>query len=174
MGIGRDAYGRDGQSRSTVVGFAEVEVDLEIGKVDVVDFLAVADVGTVMHPRNLGGQILGGAMFGVGHALYQKWVYDQEYGVALAKRFYNTRPPSILDAPRKMAWDAVNIPDPETPVGARGVGEPPLGAAYGSVMAAIIDAIGPDKFSRAPVTLDMVLMALEAGKRVHDPLTANI
>jgi CO/xanthine dehydrogenase Mo-binding subunit len=174
MGVARDAYERDGQSRSTVVGFAEVEVDTETGAIKLVDLLAVADVGTVINPRSLGGQILGGVMLGVGHALFQKWVYDQHYGVALAKRFYNNKPPSILDAPVDMKWHAVNLPDPETPVGARGVGEPPVGAAYGAVMNAIIDAIGPDMFQRAPVTLDMILTSLEAGKRVHEPLAANI
>ena len=47
----------------------------------------------------------------------QKWVYDQHYGVPLAKRFYQTKPPTILDAPAKMQWAALDIPDPETPVG---------------------------------------------------------
>src|SRR5213078_3224565 len=105
-------------------------------------------------------QILGGAMLGIGHAISQRWVYDQHYGVPLAKRFHYNRPPTILDAPQKMAWDAVNLPDPETPVGARGVGEPPVGAGYGAVMNAIADAIGDEIFRRTPVTPDIVLTAL--------------
>ena len=55
------------------------------------DYLAVADVGTVIHPHALGGQILGRSMLGMGHALGQKMVYDQHYGVPLAKRFYQNR-----------------------------------------------------------------------------------
>ena len=82
MGVARDNYGRDGASKSYVAGFAEVEVDVETGVYRVLDFLAVADVGTVIHPRNLGGQILGGVMLGFGHAHAQHWVYDQQYGVA--------------------------------------------------------------------------------------------
>ena len=58
-------------------------------------------VGTVIHPRSLGGQICGGIMLGLGHAIGQQWVYDQHYGVPLAKRFYNSKPPTILDAPAK-------------------------------------------------------------------------
>ena len=50
---------------------------------------------------------------------------------------------------------ALDIADPETPVGARGVGEPPVGAGYGAVLNAIADAVGVDVFRRAPVTADM-------------------
>ena len=174
MGVAKDAYKRDGESRSFVAGFAEVEVDVETGKYYILDFLAVADVGTVLHPRNVGGQILGRSMLGIGHAIGQKWVYDQHYGVALARRMYQTRPPSILDAPEKMAWATVDIPDPETPVGARGIGEPPVGAGTAAVLNAISDAIGDEIFRRAPVTLDMILTSLEAGRPVTDQLTANI
>ena len=73
-------------------------------------------------------------MLGIGHALRQKWVYDQHYGVPLAKRFYQNKPPTILDAPANMQWDALDIPDPETPVGARGIGEPPVAAGFGAVL----------------------------------------
>ena len=59
MGVAKDTYPRDGQSRSFVAGFAEVEIDVETGKYHILDYLAVADVGTVVHPRALGGQILG-------------------------------------------------------------------------------------------------------------------
>jgi CO/xanthine dehydrogenase Mo-binding subunit len=174
MGVGKDNYPHDGQSRSFVAGFAEVEVDVETGKYRILDYLAVADVGTVIHPRNVGGQILGRSMLGIGHAIGQKWVYDQHYGVALAKRFYQNRPPTILDAPEKMAWATVDLPDPETPVGARGIGEPPVGAGACAVMNAISDALGDEIFRRAPVTLDMILTALEAGRPTTEPLTAHI
>jgi len=174
MGVGKDDYKRDGRTMSYVIGFSEVEVDLETGKCEVIDYAAVADVGLVLHPASLGGQIFGGGMLGLGHALSQKWVYDQHYGVALAKRFHHNRPPTILDAPPKYAWDAVNLPDPQTPVGIRGIGEPPVGAAYGSIMNAIADAVGDEIFRRSPVTADMILTALEAGHPTHEPLTANV
>jgi CO/xanthine dehydrogenase Mo-binding subunit len=174
MGVAKDNYGRNGTSKSYVAGFAEVEVDVETGVYHVLDFLAVADVGTVLHPKNLGGQILGGIMLGIGHARGQKWVYDQHYGVPLAKRFYQNKPPTILDAPVKMQWEALDIADPETPVGSRGVGESPVGAGFSAVVNAISDAVGDEVFRRAPVTLDMILMALEHGKPMHDPLTANV
>jgi CO/xanthine dehydrogenase Mo-binding subunit len=174
MGVARDTYPRDGQTHSFVAGFAEVEVDRETGKYHILDYLAVGDVGTVIHPNSLGGQLLGRSMMGVGHAISQKWVYDQHYGVPLAKRLYHTKPLTILDIPQKMAWDAVNIPDPETPVGARGIGEPPVGAGMCAVLNALQDALGDKVFRRAPVYLDTILASLEAGRPMQDPLTAHI
>jgi xanthine dehydrogenase molybdenum-binding subunit len=175
MAVAKDAYPRDGQSQSYVVGFAEVEVDVETGMFTILEYAAIGDVGIVINPRSLGGQLFGGSMLGIGHARSQKWAYDQEYGVALARRFHHNKPPTILDAPRAFKWDAVNLADPETPVGARGVGEPPVGAAYGAVMNAIADAVGDEIFRRSPVTADIVLTSLEnGGKRTHEVLTAHI
>jgi xanthine dehydrogenase molybdenum-binding subunit len=57
-----------------------------------------------------------------------------QYGVAVAKRFYQNRPPTILDVPVDMQWEALDIPDPETPVGARGVGEPPVGGGCAAIL----------------------------------------
>ena len=174
MGVARDSYPRDGTSKSYVAGFAEIELDVETGHYHVLDFLAVADVGTVIHPRALGGQINGGVMLGLGHAIGQHWVYDQHYGVPLSKRFYSSKPPTVMDAPTNFAWAALDIPDPETPVGARGVGESPVGAGCSAVLNAIAAAVGDEIFRRLPVTADVILTALEAGRPMHEPLTANV
>jgi xanthine dehydrogenase molybdenum-binding subunit len=174
MGVARDVYPRDGVTHSFVAGFAEVEVDLETGKYHIVDYLAVADVGTVIHPHALGGQVLGRSMLGIAHAIGQHWVFDQHYGLPLATRFHHNKPPTILDAPRTMAWDALNIPDPETPVGARGIGEPPVAAGCCAVLNALSDALGDDMIRRAPVTVGPLLAALDAGHAVQEPLTAHI
>jgi len=174
MGVAKDAYPRKGTTYSFVAGFAEVEVDLETGVPTLIDYLGMGDVGTVINPRSLVAQINGGSNLGIGHALIQKWVYDPHYGVPLAKRFHHTKPLTILDIPEVLQAAAVGLPDPETPVGARGVGEPPVGAAYAAVMNAIADAIGTDAFRRAPVTPDVVLAWLEYGRRTHEPLQAHL
>ncbi len=173
MGVARDRYTRDGVTFSFVAGFAEVEVDVETGQYHLLDYTAIADVGTVIHPRALGGQVLGRSILGMGHALAQKTVYEQQYGVPLAKRFYQNRPPTILDVPRKMSWEALGIPDPETPVGARGIGEPPVAAGACAVLNALSDALGDEVYRRAPVGLDAILMALE-GRPISNPLAAHI
>ena len=113
-------------------------------------------------------------MLGIGHAIGQKWVYDQHYGLPLAKRFHHTKPPTILDVPVKMQWAAVGIPDPETPVGARGIGEPPVGGGCCAILNALSDALGDEVFRRAPVTADVILASLEAGRPTQDRLRANI
>ena len=174
MGVAKDTYPRDGNTFSFVIGFAEVEVDVETGKVTLVDYLGVGDVGTVVNPRSLLAQIKGGCCLGIAHALQQKLVYDPTYGLSLARRFHHNKPLTILDIPSTMNAVALDVPDPETPVGARGVGEPPVGAGYGAVMNAIADAVGVDLFRRAPITPDVVLMSLERGRRTHEPLQAHI
>ncbi len=170
----KDKFPHDGQSFSYVASFAEVEVDLETGKYHITDFLAVADVGTIIHPRALGGQITGRSVLGIGHAIGQKWVLDPHYGHTIALRFHHTRPPTILDVPNEMQWAALNIPDPETPIGARGIGEPPVPGGCGAVLNALSDALGDEIFRRAPVNLDTILTSLEAGRPVQDPLSAHI
>ena len=174
MGVAKDTYKHDGTTFSFVAGFAEVEVDVETGKVTLIDYLGMGDVGTVINPRSLHAQILGGSCLGIGHALTQKWVYDPHYGVPLATRFYQNRPPTILDVPLNMQWSAVELPDPENPVGAKGIGEPPVAAGCCAILNAISAAVGDEIFKRAPVNADTILTSLENGKFVLEGLTAHI
>jgi CO/xanthine dehydrogenase Mo-binding subunit len=174
MGVAKDTYPRDGTTYSFVAGFAEVEVDVETGVVTLIDYLGVGDVGTVINPRSVLAQIKGGSCLGIAHALFQKAVVDPRYGVSLGDRFHYSKPLTILDVPRTMQAETLDIADPETPVGARGVGEPPVGAGFGAVLNAIADAVGEDVFRRAPVTADIILMSLENGQRMHEPLRAHV
>jgi CO/xanthine dehydrogenase Mo-binding subunit len=128
----------------------------------------------VVNPRSLIAQLNGGSCLGIAHALFQKWVIDPQYGITLARRFHYNKPPTILDAPNEFKFAAMDIADPETPVGVRGIGEPPVGAGLGAILNALSDALGDDVYRRAPVTLDSILMALEHGRPMQDPLTAHI
>src|SRR5580704_7306849 len=170
----RDNYPRDGITHSYVASFAEVEVDVETGHYHIVDFLAYADVGSVIHPAALGGQILGRSTLGIGHAIGQKWVFDPHYGIMVSKRFHHTKPPTIMDVPVDMQWEALDIPDPETPAGARGIGEPPVGGGCASILNALSDALGDEIFQRAPVNADTILASFEAGRPMQLPLVAHI
>src|SRR5258708_3342752 len=170
----RDNYPRDGMTHSYVASFAEVEVDVETAKYYTLDFLAYTDVGTVIHPRALGGQVLGRSILGIGHAIGQKWVFDPHYGEMVSKRFHHSKPPTILDVPVDMQWAALDIPDPETPVGARGIGEPPVGGGCASILNALSEALGDEIFRRAPVNADTILTSLEAGRPMQHPLIAHI
>jgi xanthine dehydrogenase molybdenum-binding subunit len=170
----KDDYPHDGNSFSFLACFAEVETDLETGKYYITDYLGYADVGTVLHPAALGGQVLGRSTLGIGHAIGQKWVIDPQYGVTVAERFYTNRPPTILDVPVDMKWNALNIPDPETPVGARGCGEPPVGGGCASITNALSDALGDNIFQRVPVNSDTILTSYEAGRPMQNPFLAHI
>src|SRR5260370_38087515 len=80
LAAAKDNYPRDGATFSYIASFAEVEVDVGTGKYNIVYFLAYADVGSVIHPRPLGGQVLGRSILGIVHAIGQKRAYDPHYG----------------------------------------------------------------------------------------------
>ena len=174
MGVARDNLPRDGQTYSFMAGFTEVEVDLETGVYQVIDYLGSVDVGTVLHPRNLGGQIHGGGVQGMGHVLAQRLVYDKHYGAALAKRMHHNKPPTILDVPRAMSWTAVGTPDPTNPIGSKGIGEPCVGAGGASLLCALAAAVGDDVMRRTPVQAEHILTGLIAKAPAHDRLSAFI
>jgi CO/xanthine dehydrogenase Mo-binding subunit len=175
MGVARDNLPRDGQTYGFMAAFAEVEVDVETGVWTILDFVGVADVGTVMHPNSLGGQILGGGIQGIGHVRSQKLVYDGHYGAGLATRMHHNKPPTILDIPVNSRWAAVGLPDPTNPIGAKGIGEPSTVAAAGAVLNALADAVGDDIIRRTPVQPEMIMATLANNRQLaYEPLTAFI
>ena len=144
--MAKDNLPHVGDTRSFVAGFAEVEVDIETGDYKVLDYLCVADVGTVLHPHSIEGQMHGGAIQGMGHAHTQKWVYDQHYGVALAKRFYQTRPPTIsIFAP----W-TVCRQDSRPADASRREGVAVRSRRQRTLKNALAAALGPDLVRRTP------------------------
>ena len=161
MGAAKDNYGGEGDLWSFVVGVAKVEVDRDTGAVAIQHYTAVCDTGSVINPRGLKAQILGGGVQGFGLARSQKWVYDPKWGVPFTQRLYTAKPPSILDVPLDMEGAAIDLPDPQNPVGAKGIGEAPFGAGVAAVLCAIQDAIGEFDLKRSPMTTDLILNQLE-------------
>jgi CO/xanthine dehydrogenase Mo-binding subunit len=175
IGVARDNFGRKGSTQSWVASFAEVEVDVETGEYKLIDYCAATDCGTVINPRGLAAQLHGGGVQGFGHIRSQKWVYDQRYGVSLANRFHYNKPPTILDIPlTEMQWGAVGIPDSQTPIGAKGIGEPAICAGAAAAICAVNAAIGDDYLRRTPATPSMILASLDAGKRVDEGLVTHV
>ena len=175
VGVAKDNYDTGGRVQSYCIGFAEVEVDVETGTMALKDYRVATDCGTVVNPRTLAAQLHGGGVQGFSEALGRKWVYDRRWGLQLSKRFYSNRPPTLLDVPheREMQWVAVDKPDPFTPVGAKGVGEPSHGAGAGAVLCAIADALGEGYFGRTPVMTDMILTRLLDLPEAVSRLTAH-
>jgi CO/xanthine dehydrogenase Mo-binding subunit len=169
----KDEFSHEGATRSTVVAAAVVEVDVETGQIDVKEVAAVADVGTVLNARNLRAQTHGGLLQGMSQARFEKWAYDLRWGVNANKRLHTAKPIPILNIPETFTFSAVGIPDRETPVGSRGVGEPPVGAGGGVIVSAIQDALGV-YVGRTPVTPDRILNALEGAATGYSAVQNNV
>ena len=170
----KDNYGQPGAVFTWVATFAQVELDIETGEVEIVDLASATDCGTVIHPRSLAAQTNGGVFQGIGMAKSQRWVFDPKWGIPFTKRFYTARPPGILDVPLRPRFAAVNEPDPHTPVGAKGIGEPPVGAGEAAYVCAVADAMGGMCLCRTPLTSDMILAELEGRPRPYGLLDTHV
>jgi CO/xanthine dehydrogenase Mo-binding subunit len=84
--------------------------------------------------------------------------------------FYQAKPPSYLDVPPEMQVGGVDLPDPHNPVGAKGMGEPPMGASASALLSALSDAMGGHIFNRTPVTPDMIVNHFAGREQSHKPL----
>ena len=157
VGVAKDTLGRRGAVPGLAVGFAEIELDLETGKYEIIDYLGVADCGTVVHPLGLAAQIRGGAVWGFGMAGLERHVYDPQTGLPANSGLYQCKPATYLDLPDSLSWDAVDIPDRDNPVGVKGIGEPVMGCAAAAVLCAISDALDGHVFNRTPVSADMII-----------------
>ncbi|MDA2803857.1 xanthine dehydrogenase subunit D [Nocardiopsis suaedae] len=126
---------------------AVVDVDVELGLVKVVALDAVQDVGKVMHPQQLAGQIQGGSTQGLGLALMEEiQVKDSQIR---NPSFTDYLIPTILDTP-PMRIDVLEHADPNAPYGLRGAGEPPTLSSTPAIVAAVRDATGR-ALTHAPV-----------------------
>ena len=110
---------------------AEVEVDLRTFDTRVIDFTAVQEIGTVLNETLATGQVAGGVVQGIGWALNEEYIYDEQ-GHLLNSSLLDYRMPTSLDLPM-IETIIVEVPNPAHPYGVRGVGEtgivPPIATA---------------------------------------------
>jgi CO/xanthine dehydrogenase Mo-binding subunit len=173
IGVAKDNLPRVGVTPGLTTTFVELQVDVETGKINIVDMLCVADCGTVLHPQGLAHQIRGGNVMGIGLAMLERHVYDPKLGLPANTLLYQSKPPTYLDVPAEIAWGAVDKPDPQNPIGVKGVGEPVQGSGAAAVTSAISDALGGHLFNRTPVSVDMILNFLSKRPQAHKPLQIN-
>lgn len=140
---------------------ADVEVDPETGKVDVIRYTIVQDAGKAIHPSYVEGQMQGGVAQGIGWALSEEFAYDEK-GHLRNANFLDYRMPTILDVPM-IETIIVEVPNPGHPYGVRGVGEVPIVPPPAAIANAIYDAVGvrlqdlpmaPAKVWKAVASLD--------------------
>jgi xanthine dehydrogenase molybdenum-binding subunit len=140
---------------------ADVEVDPETGKVKILRFTAVQDVGKAIHPSYVEGQIQGGVVQGIGWALSEGYFYKED-GTMANPTFLDYRMPTALDLPL-VETVLVEVPNPASPHGIRGVGEVPLVPPMAAIANAIYDAIGV-RLGELPMSPDKVVAALQANQ----------
>lgn len=143
---------------------ADVEVDPETGKVTVLRVTAAQDVGKAIHPSYVEGQIQGGVVQGIGWALTEGYFYNEDGSMANST-FLDYRMPTTLDLPM-VDTVLVEVPNPSSPHGIRGVGEVPLVPTMAAVANAVYDAIGV-RLGSLPMSPDRVLAAIQSKAAEH-------
>jgi CO/xanthine dehydrogenase Mo-binding subunit len=173
IGVAKDTLEKTGTVPALAAGFIMIELDVETGQFRMLDYLGVADCGTVIHPQSLANQVRGGAVMGFGLACYERHVYDPKLGLPANVGLHECKLPTYLDVPPEMDWAAVDKPDPQSPVGSKGIGEPLQGCAAAALVCAISDALGGHLFNRTPVVPDMIVNALAEQEQSHGFLQVN-
>ncbi|MCB1670386.1 MAG: xanthine dehydrogenase family protein molybdopterin-binding subunit [Gammaproteobacteria bacterium] len=173
IGVARDNLPKDGTVPALAAGFIQIELDLETGKFQVLDYVGVADCGTVIHPTGLRNQVFSAAYMGFGMAGFERHAYDPQNGLPANTGLWQSKPPTNMDATPVMDWAAIDKSDPQNPVGAKGVGEPIQGCAAAALICAISNALGGHLFNRVPVTADMIVNAVSGRPQSHGPLQTN-
>ena len=146
-----------GPGPSIGVHLVDVEVDTETGKVEILRYTAAQDAGKAIHPAYVEGQIQGGAVQGIGWALNEAYIYNDD-GALLNSSFLDYRMPTSLDLPM-IDTIIVEVANPAHPYGVRGVGEVPIVPPMAAISNAIYDAIGI-RMNDLPMSPDKILEAL--------------
>jgi CO/xanthine dehydrogenase Mo-binding subunit len=133
--VGRGNVNPAGVGNAFAVHIVDVEVDPDTGKVDILRYTALQDVGKAVHPSYVEGQLQGGVAQGIGWALNEEYVYNNS-GEMSNSSFLDYRMPTSLDLPM-IDTVIVEVANPGHPFGVRGVGEvcivPPMGAVANAI-----------------------------------------
>jgi CO/xanthine dehydrogenase Mo-binding subunit len=138
--VGRASVDPPGTGGGFATHVVDVDVDPETGKVTVLRYTAVQDVGKAIHPSYVEGQMQGGVVQGIGWALNEEYVYNEQ-GVMTNASFLDYRMPTALDLPM-IDTVLVEVANPGHPYGVRGVGEVPIVPPPAALANAIYHAVG--------------------------------
>jgi xanthine dehydrogenase molybdenum-binding subunit len=157
--VGRASVDPTGVGGAFATHIVDVEVDPETGKVSILRYTAVQDVGKAIHPSYVEGQMQGGAAQGIGWALNEEYRYNEK-GEMTNASFLDYRMPTCLDLPM-IDTVLVEVANPGHPYGVRGVGEVPIVPPPAAVANAIYRAIGV-RLRELPMSPGRVLKAIMA------------
>ena len=155
--IGRAGVNPGGAGPCLATHIVDVEVDPETGKVTVLRYTAVQDVGKAVHPGYVEGQIQGGTVQGIGWALNEEYFFNDD-GHMVNSTFLDYRMPTVLDLPM-IDTVVVEVANPAHPFGVRGVGEVPIVPPLAALSNAINNALGV-RLDRLPMTPGSILEAM--------------
>ncbi len=147
-----------GQAPGFSTQFCDVEVDPETGHVKILRFVAAQDVGRAIHPSYVEGQIQGGVVQGIGWALNEEYIYDDEGRLANAG-FLDYRVPVASDVPM-IEPILIEVPNPNHPFGVKGVGEVNICPPMAAIANAIANATGR-RMCELPISPPKLLAALD-------------
>jgi CO/xanthine dehydrogenase Mo-binding subunit len=143
---------------------AEVEVDTETGEVQVLGVWASHDVGRAVNPQGVEGQIEGGVVMAVGQTLMEDYKQEEGYPTSINLAKYIL--PTSLDVPQVNSV-IIEDPDPLSPLGVKGIGEPSMIPTAPAIINAIYDAVGV-RIHSLPATPEKVLAALREKRERAD------
>jgi CO/xanthine dehydrogenase Mo-binding subunit len=143
-------------------GAAEVEVDVETGKLKLIKYAAAVDVGKALNPLGCRQQLSGAAITGIGQAMFEEIVYDN--GQTINPNLVDYVLPSLGDMPQVIDSIAVEVPDPSGPFGAKGIGESALIPVAPAIANAVFDAVGV-RIKDLPIKAEKIFLALEEMRR---------
>jgi CO/xanthine dehydrogenase Mo-binding subunit len=144
--------------------FAEVEVELDSGRIRVLRYVAAHDAGRIVNPRLAEGQVTGGVLQFLGIALREELLLDPATGVTLNPSFLEHKSTGLVDFPPIEVIFA-GEPDPLGPFGAKALGEPPVVPVFAAISNAVANATGI-WLHETPFTPRCVLAALQKGGAV--------
>ncbi len=154
---GRASLNAQGPGPAFSVNMSDVHVDRETGSVKVLNFTSIQDAGTAIHPDYVEGQMQGGAVQGIGWALNEEYIYDEQ-GVLDNPGFLDYRIPVCSDVPM-IDTQIVEVPNPNHPYGVRGCGETPIVAPLAAIGNAVSRSLGI-RMTELPMSPPKVLEAI--------------
>ena len=138
---GFDTFKSPGPTFPNACHVAEIEIDPETGIVEIISYVAVDDVGTVMNPLLLKGQLHGGIVQGIAQALGERIVMDKT-GQVITGSFMDYHMPRADEYP-SFKIETNPVPSPRNPLGIKGAGEAGTVGAVACLASAVHDALAP-------------------------------
>ncbi len=146
------------------VHLAAVEVDRETGTIKILNYLVTEDVGRKINPMIIEGQMAGGLAQGIGGALLEEFVYDED-GQPQSTNFMDYLMPTAMEMPKAQFISTEDFPSPHNPLGVKGAGEGGITAAGAALANAVSNALGVE-VKKLPLKPDYILQLIKGSERV--------